>query len=49
MLKAASQQPPPATTKPLSSDLFTTHKASCTDLSISAVINSFAPLTMILK
>ena len=48
MLNAISTAPPPATTDPDSKVLFTTHKESCNDLSISSVINSFAPLTIIL-
>jgi len=47
ILRAISQAPPPGTTNPVSKVLLMTHRESCKDLSISLVISSLAPLTMI--
>lgn len=46
IFKAISQAPPPGTTYPVSKVLLITHKESCKDLSISLVMSSLAPLTM---
>lgn len=46
MFKAISQDPPPGTTYPVSKVLLITHKESCKDLSISPVMSSLAPLTI---